>query len=82
LLCLSVTEGEYLIAEGTVEGNITREPRGNTGWGYEPIFEIPDFGKTIAELRDDGIPIPSHRARAVENLAALVHDIKRGEVSG
>jgi XTP/dITP diphosphohydrolase len=82
LLCLSVTEGEYLIAEGTVEGTITMEPRGNKGWGYEPIFEIPEFGKTIAELRDDRIAIPSHRARAVENLAALVHDIQRGGVRG
>lgn len=70
-LCLRVSSGEYLTAEGTVEGVITREPRGRAGWGYEPLFEIPALGKTIAELRDEGVPLPSHRARAVENLREL-----------
>ena len=80
LLCLSISEGEYLIAEGTVKGVITREPRGTTGWGYEPLFEIPELGKTIAEMRDEGIPIQSHRARAVENLGALVNEIQKGSL--
>lgn len=76
LLCLRVSSGEYLVAEGTVEGVITREPRGRSGWGYEPLFELPDQRKTIAELRDEGAPLPSHRARAVENLVQLLRQIK------
>ena len=61
-----------------MKGVITEEPRGTKGWGYEPLFEIPELGKTIAEMRDEGIPIPSHRARAVENLGALVNEIQKG----
>jgi XTP/dITP diphosphohydrolase len=68
LLCMRLEKGRYLVAEGTVEGVITREPRGLNGWGYEPLFEIPELGKTIAELRDEGAPIPNHRARAVGQL--------------
>ena len=76
VLCLRVSPGEYLVAEGTVEGVITREPRGRSGWGYEPLFELPERQKTIAELRDEGAPLPSHRARAVENLLELLRQIK------
>lgn len=81
LLCVRLEKGRYMVAEGTVEGVITREPRGLTGWGYEPIFEISELGKTIAELRDEGAPIPNHRARAVAQLrGALTSPFLNGRI--
>lgn len=75
LLCLSLAEGEYLVSEGTLEGSITREPRGISGWGYEPLFEVAESGKTIAELRDEGVPLENHRSRAIHHLGAILRGL-------
>jgi XTP/dITP diphosphohydrolase len=55
------------IAEGAVEGEIV-EPRGNHGFGYDPVFYIPELGKTMAELSEEEKNRISHRSRAIANL--------------
>jgi XTP/dITP diphosphohydrolase len=57
--------------EGTCEGYITTEPRGSNGFGYDPIFFLPEYGKTIAELAPEVKNRISHRGRA----AALARGI-------
>lgn len=57
-------------AEGTVEGRITREPRGESGFGYDPIFYYPDFGCTLAEVSRAQKSAVSHRGRAFRQLRA------------
>ncbi len=52
--------------EGTCDGVITTEPRGEGGFGYDPIFYMPEFGCTMAELTEQVKNRVSHRARAVQ----------------
>ncbi len=65
-IAIATVAGEVLnLAEGICEGTITFEPRGNSGFGYDPLF-IPDgYNETFAELSDDVKNQISHRARAL-----------------
>jgi XTP/dITP diphosphohydrolase len=62
-------DGEVLhTAEGRLSGSILFAPRGNGGFGYDPLFLLPEYGLTMAEI-DPAIRIRvSHRGRALENL--------------
>ncbi|MBI5170970.1 MAG: RdgB/HAM1 family non-canonical purine NTP pyrophosphatase [Candidatus Eisenbacteria bacterium] len=67
-------DGRELCADGVLEGEVTESPRGTHGFGYDPVFLLPD-GRTLAEIpasEKNGI---SHRARAVLSLAALLSPI-------
>jgi XTP/dITP diphosphohydrolase len=65
---VSDPDGADLVAEGVLEGRITRVPRGAGGFGYDPVFEVPELGRTLAELSADEKNHHSHRARATRNL--------------
>ena len=60
-----------LVAEGSVQGTITRKAKGNRGFGYDPIFYIPSYKKTFAEMTLDEKNKFSHRSRAIYNLQLL-----------
>ncbi len=68
-IALASPDGEVLnLSEGICEGMITSAPRGNSGFGYDPLF-IPDgYDRTFAELSDDIKNGISHRARALMKL--------------
>jgi XTP/dITP diphosphohydrolase len=55
-------------ADGTVEGQILAKPRGDSGFGYDPIFFLPGMGKTMAELDASTKLAFSHRGRALKKL--------------
>ncbi len=57
-------------AEGECRGEIAYEPRGAHGFGYDPVFWVPDLGKTFAELNPAEKNVHSHRAHAVRALLA------------
>jgi XTP/dITP diphosphohydrolase len=57
-----------LIAEGEWQGEIFHEERGEGGFGYDPMFWLPQFGKTAAELMHDEKAMVSHRAKALQVL--------------
>ena len=59
-------EGSVELAEGTCPGEIIPEERGSGGFGYDPIFFLPELGKTMAELPEETKNHLSHRARAVQ----------------
>ncbi|MEW5940217.1 MAG: non-canonical purine NTP pyrophosphatase, partial [Chloroflexota bacterium] len=59
-------DGGVEVVEGTCAGEIIPEERGTGGFGYDPIFYIPELGKTMAELPEETKNRLSHRARAVE----------------
>lgn len=61
-------DGERYIAEGAVEGIILTEPRGNRGFGYDPIFYVPEYKKTMAELPLEIKNNISHRGKAIMGL--------------
>ena len=59
-------EGETIQARGEIHGELTREPRGKNGFGYDPIFFYPPFGKTTAEVSPEEKNAVSHRGKALE----------------
>ena len=73
-LVLVVGRDRYLAAQETVSGIITEEPRGTNGFGYDPLFFLPDLGKTMAEIPDEVKDRVSHRGRAARRILSLVKD--------
>jgi XTP/dITP diphosphohydrolase len=56
------------IVSDFVEGAIALEPRGENGFGYDPVFELPGSGRTFAELKSEGKNQYSHRGRAFKRM--------------
>ena len=67
-LALVTPGGEETVVSGICEGIIVDEPRGKGGFGYDPVFYLPEFGKTMAEIPPALKNKISHRARASESL--------------
>jgi len=66
----------FIVVQETVHGIIAEEPRGENGFGYDPLFLLPRLGQTLAELPDARKDELSHRGRAARRLAAsLLVDI-------
>jgi XTP/dITP diphosphohydrolase len=69
----SFPDGREVLAEGMVEGVITDEPRGDAGFGYDPVFQpAGGGGRTFAEMAPEQKNSLSHRARAFATLAELL----------
>src|SRR5579863_5161473 len=64
--------GYYQTVEGTIEGRIAESPRGENGFGYDPIFLVPELGKTTAELPPELKNKISHRGRAAQKALILL----------
>ena len=72
--------GEVFSTKGELHGKITREPRGTGGFGYDPVFELPD-GRTVAELSSQEKNAISHRAKAFKKMRKLIIElIKSGKI--
>lgn len=74
VVALVTAGGETITASGTLEGRITEAPRGEGGFGYDPVFEVDR--RTLAELGEAEKNQMSHRARALEALAGIL--VERG----
>ena len=68
---------EPIVAEGVLEGGILTAPRGDGGFGYDPVFEVAGTGRTLAELPFEEKNAMSHRARAVQELAKKLKKLER-----
>jgi XTP/dITP diphosphohydrolase len=71
-IALVVPGSEPLVVEGVLEGEIAKERRGERGFGYDPVFAVGD--RTYAEMSDDEKSAISHRARALQALAAALEE--------
>ncbi|MCC2928213.1 XTP/dITP diphosphatase [Bacillus sp. LBG-1-113] len=71
-LAVSIPGEETKTVEGHVEGYIAEEPKGEYGFGYDPIFIVKDKDKTMAELTSDEKNKISHRADALKKLSKLL----------
>ena len=63
-----------LVAEGIWRGEIANVPRGSNGFGYDPLFFVPELGKTAAELDPAHKNRISHRGAALRKLLALLRE--------
>ena len=61
-------DGKVIQARGEIHGELTRQPRGENGFGYDPIFYYPPFGKTTAEIPAEQKNAMSHRGNALRIL--------------
>ncbi|MDI6907678.1 MAG: XTP/dITP diphosphatase [Thermoanaerobacterales bacterium] len=75
VVALATPEGEVYTAEGVSEGVILDKPRGENGFGYDPLFYVPSLGRTFAELDMDAKNRISHRGRALAQVAGLVRRV-------
>lgn len=72
VVAIALPDGRVSLAEGSCEGIITEEPRGATGFGYDPLFLVPGLGLTFAEL-DPGVKNEvSHRGRALRRAREVL----------
>jgi len=71
LVCIK-PDGSRLMTEGTIEGRIAHAMSGECGFGYDPIFYYPPYGKTLAELSQDEKNIVSHRGQAIQKMIGLI----------
>jgi XTP/dITP diphosphohydrolase len=68
VICL-IIDGEEHLFEGIVEGEILEQPRGNEGFGYDPLFQPIGYAITFAEMAMDEKNRISHRGKAIQQLA-------------
>ena len=66
VITMVTPDGEVIQARGEIHGELTREARGENGFGYDPIFFYPPLGKTTAELSSEEKNQVSHRANALK----------------
>ena len=67
-----VGENMELVSEGSVEGLIATEPKGVGGFGYDPVFYVPEKGKTYSEMNMKEKNQVSHRGKAINNMIILL----------
>lgn len=72
VIALAWPDGRAETAEGTCEGYIAEAPRGENGFGYDPVFYLPEFGATMAELPAEVKNRISHRARAAQGIRRVL----------
>jgi len=72
------TDGRKIVARGEIEGTIAFEEKGQGGFGYDPLFYVPQKGKTFAELSEDEKNAISHRANALVLLRELLEAEEAG----
>jgi XTP/dITP diphosphohydrolase len=79
VICVAYPDGQSFSVDGALEGRITRQPAGENGFGYDPVFAVsgPD-GRTLAQMSAPEKNAVSHRALA---LGRLVEELTRREVS-
>ncbi len=75
-LVLSLSEERFFVVQETLEGELLRSPRGQAGFGYDPIVYVPGYGKSVAELSSAEKNAISHRGRAAQRMAALLADLE------
>lgn len=77
LIAVARPEGEVTLVEGRCEGRIAEAPRGEGGFGYDPVFLLPERGLTMAELPPQEKNAVSHRGRAARRARTVLEELLR-----
>jgi len=76
IAALVLPDGREFVAEGRLNGRITRQPRGEGGFGYDPVFELPD-GRTLAQIDAGEKNRISHRAEAFRKMRNIIENLEK-----
>lgn len=79
-VAIALPTGEIHTFEDTLEGRIAEAPRGQAGFGYDPIFYVPSLGCTLAELPAEFKNRISHRAKVMRQAIPKLHALLSGRV--
>jgi XTP/dITP diphosphohydrolase len=82
VLALASPDGRVRFARGDCRGSILRAPRGGGGFGYDPVFLVPELRRTMAELTVEEKGRLSHRARALDALEPELAALARAPLDG
>ncbi|WP_157670628.1 RdgB/HAM1 family non-canonical purine NTP pyrophosphatase [Chitinibacter sp. GC72] len=74
VLVRSENDPQPLIADGVCVGEIAQQASGDGGFGYDPLFWLPQFGKTVAQISAEEKSQISHRAKALQSLIAKMQE--------
>ena len=72
VIAIATPAGDVALCEGECHGFISLEPKGDNGFGYDPLFYFPELGKTMAELPPEVKDLISHRARAAMKVPEIL----------
>jgi len=79
VLVLVLLNGKHYVIRGECHGEISFEPKGHYGFGYNPIFFVTEYGKTFAELKSDVKNKISHRGKALRKMKKVLEELSRGK---
>lgn len=79
VICIVTEEKEVFTVKGECKGHIDYEPKGNGGFGYDPLFIPLGYDKTFSELGEDIKNKISHRAKALKEIQELISKLLKGE---
>jgi XTP/dITP diphosphohydrolase len=77
VMALAVPGGATQTVEGSLDGYITERPRGEEGFGYDPVFLVPDYGKTLAEMSPSLKNTISHRSKALQAIRPVMLNLRQ-----
>ena len=72
MISLVLPDGREFVKKGVMEGRIGYEIKGENGFGYDPIFYLPEYGKTSAEISAEEKNKISHRGKALSAMKELI----------
>ena len=75
VVALARPDGRVVTCNGLCEGIIALEMKGESGFGYDPLFLLPEYGKTFAELGEDIKNRISHRAQALRKIKKIINKL-------
>jgi XTP/dITP diphosphohydrolase len=73
---IALPSGRVRVAQGVLDGMIAEEASGTLGFGYDPVFFVPELGQTLAQLSADQKNTISHRAKAFTQAKDLLHEME------
>jgi XTP/dITP diphosphohydrolase len=76
VLVLQFPDGREITGEGRVNGRLIQTPRGTGNFGHDPWFEVPELGKTFAEMTVDEKNGLSHRSHALQDLLKKLEGLR------
>ncbi len=78
---VATRDGRLYTAEGTLRGLIAQGPRGSHGFGYDPVFFVPELGLTVAEMDPETKNRLSHRAQAIRGARPILEMLAAEEAA-